>query len=111
MRLVFDLPPFDPSATFIVAAWPVGHTIRGHQPKRGEVFDKTIVSESILRSMYQSRWITTPAAIVEGGPSIPFQELGGAAAEELIAAARLNLEMTTPPARAPTVMRPRKRSR
>lgn len=97
MRMVFDLPPFDPAATFIVAAWPIGHTVRGRQPKRGEVFDKAQVSTTILRSMYHARWITTPAAIVEGGPAIPFPELVGAAADELMAAARIDPAMSTPP--------------
>lgn len=53
----FELPPINYAATFIVAAWPDGHTVGGHQPKRGEIFDKSRCGEKLLRTLYEKRWI------------------------------------------------------
>lgn len=51
------LPKFDPAASFVVAAWPRGFTVGGHQPKPGEPFDKSSVSDRMLEEHYVKRWI------------------------------------------------------
>lgn len=55
-------PDFDPAATYIVAAWPAGFTVRGREPKRGEIFDNNSVPPNMLRSHYEARWITMAAS-------------------------------------------------
>lgn len=78
-------PDFDPAATYVVAAWPKGYTVRGEQPKRGEIFDKTAVSLQILRSHYEARWIdmVEPAKVLRIDRTT---ERVGAAAEDLLTA-------------------------
>ncbi len=77
-------PDFDPSATFTVAAWPAGYTVRGHAPRRGEVFNTQGFRPQLLRSMYESRWIemAEPAKVL---PIDRTTERGGAGADDLLA--------------------------
>jgi hypothetical protein len=56
---MFWLPDFDPSAVFVVSAWPAGMTVNGLEPKRGQLFDKTSVPERVLHRMYMDRWLAT----------------------------------------------------
>jgi hypothetical protein len=52
------LPKFDPYAEFVVAAWPLGFTVSGYQPKPGEPFDKSSINSlRILEELYVKRWI------------------------------------------------------
>ncbi|MCC8945996.1 hypothetical protein H8A97_13025 [Bradyrhizobium sp. Arg62] len=52
------LPPFDPAADYVVAAWPQGFSIGGYQPKAGEPFDKTAIKRrNVLEELYIKRWI------------------------------------------------------
>lgn len=62
------LPKFDPDAAFVVAAWPVGFTVGGYQPKPGEPFDKTSVSPRILEEHYVNRWIAVAPAVIQPSP-------------------------------------------
>ncbi len=54
---MFELPPFDPNATFRVSGWPDGFTVNGRQPKRGDIFDKSSVRPEMLRAHYSARWL------------------------------------------------------
>ena len=58
------LPKFDPAADFIGAAWPIGFTVNGVQPKRGTPFDKSSVSRRILEELYVKRWIAVADVLI-----------------------------------------------
>lgn len=92
-------PDFDPAATFLVAAWPEGHTVRGRQPKRGEVFDKFLISERMLRSHYDARWIVMALPLAVGGEVIGYvTKIDVAKAGDALA----TLTIEPPPEPAPT---------
>ncbi len=67
------LPKFDPDAAYVVAAWPIGHTVSGFQPKPGQAFDKTSVSPRILEELYVKRWVAVaqPAHVTPLPPQPP----------------------------------------
>ncbi|QOZ25291.1 hypothetical protein [Bradyrhizobium sp. CCBAU 51753] len=66
------LPAFDPSADFVVAAWPLGFSIGGYQPKPGEPFDKTAIKRrNVLEELYAKRWIAVAEKHVTPPPPAP----------------------------------------